>query len=63
MRTIADGFEWSHGGSTPTAQRLRLLPDFGHATGMRASEVIGAMLRHVETDPRGDHWLGVAGKD
>ncbi|WP_028223509.1 site-specific integrase [Paraburkholderia oxyphila] len=66
VRTIADGLEWSSKGSprwsAPAAQRLRFLLDFGYATGLRASELIGATLGHVETDPRGDHWLRVTGK-
>jgi site-specific recombinase XerD len=66
VRTLADGLEWSPVGSprwsAPAAQRLRFLLDFGYATGLRASELIGATLGHVETDPRGDHWLRVTGK-
>ena len=54
--------EWSYGWSAPAAQRLRFLLDFGYATGLRASELIGATLGHIETDPRGDHWLRVTGK-
>jgi integrase len=57
VRTIADGLEWSHGWSAPAAQRLRFLLDFGYATGLRASELVGATLGHIETDARGDHWL------
>ncbi|MEX3843068.1 phage integrase family protein [Paraburkholderia sp. BR10882] len=62
VRTIADGLEWSYGWSAPAAQRLRFLLDFGYATGLRASELVGATLGHVETDARGDHWLRVTGK-
>lgn len=62
VRTIAEGLEWSYGWSAPAAQRLRFLLDFGYATGLRASELIGATLGNVETDPRGDHWLRVTGK-
>ncbi|MGF6962524.1 site-specific recombinase XerD [Paraburkholderia youngii] len=62
VRTIADGLEWSHGWSAPAAQRLRFLLDFAYATGLRASELVGATLGHVETDARGDHWLRVTGK-
>ncbi|MBN3855050.1 tyrosine-type recombinase/integrase [Paraburkholderia sp. Ac-20340] len=61
-RTIADGLEWSSGWSAPAAQRLRFLLDFGYATGLRASEIVGATLGQIETDPRGDHWLRVTGK-
>ncbi|RQM43843.1 integrase, partial [Paraburkholderia bannensis] len=66
VRTIADGLEWSSGSaprwSAPAAQRLRFLLDFGYATGLRASELVGATLGHIETDPRGDYWLRVTGK-
>ncbi|WP_027821034.1 site-specific integrase [Paraburkholderia bannensis] len=62
VRTIADGLEWASGWSGPAAQRLRFLLDFGYATGLRASELVGATLGHIETDPRGDHWLRVTGK-
>ncbi|CAG9260444.1 site-specific integrase [Paraburkholderia unamae] len=61
-RTIADGLEWSYGWAAPAAQRLRFLLDFGYATGLRASELVGGTLGHVETDVRGDHWLRVTGK-
>ncbi|ADG19772.1 integrase family protein [Paraburkholderia atlantica] len=62
VRTIADGLEWSYGWSAPAAHRLRFLLDFGYATGLRASELVGATLGHIETDARGDHWLRVTGK-
>ncbi len=66
VRTIADELEWSSGSaprwSAPAAQRLRFLLDFGYATGLRASELVGATLGHIETDPRGDYWLRVTGK-
>jgi site-specific recombinase XerD len=62
VRTMADALEWSHGWSAPAAQRLRFLLDFGYATGLRASELVGATLGDVETDARGDHWLRVTGK-
>lgn len=61
-RTIADGLEWTYGWAIPSAQRLRFLLDFGYATGLRASELVGATLGHVESDARGDHWLRVTGK-
>jgi hypothetical protein len=44
------------------ARPVRFLLDFRYATGLRASELIGATLGHVETDPRGDHWQRVTGK-
>jgi site-specific recombinase XerD len=62
VRTMADGLEWSYGWSVPAAQRLRFLLDFGYATGLRAGELTGATLGHVETDARGEHWLKVTGK-
>ena len=62
VRTIADGLEWSYGWSAPAAQRLRFLLDFGYATGLRASELVGATLGQVETDARDDRWLRVTGK-
>jgi len=46
----------------PAARRLRFLLDFGYATGLRASELVGATLGQVETDARGEHWLRVTGK-
>lgn len=62
LRTIADGLEWSYGWTVQAAQRLRFLLDFGFATGLRASELVGATLGHVETDARDEHWLRVTGK-
>jgi site-specific recombinase XerD len=62
LRAIADGLEWSYGWSEPAAQRLRFLLDFGYATGLRASEFVGAVLRDVRVDERGDHWLHLIGK-
>ncbi|TDN58716.1 site-specific integrase [Paraburkholderia sp. BL10I2N1] len=62
VRTIADGLECSGGWAAPAAQRLRFLLDFGYATGLRASELVGATLGQVETDARGEHWLRVTGK-
>ncbi|MBK5183255.1 site-specific integrase [Burkholderia sp. R-69749] len=62
IRAIADGLEWSYGWATEAAQRLRFILDFGYATGLRASELVGATLGDIETDARGDHWLKVVGK-
>lgn len=61
-RTIADGLEWSYGWGTPAAQRLRFILDFGYATGLRASELVGATLGDVEVDAQGDSWLRLVGK-
>ncbi|MBN3829429.1 tyrosine-type recombinase/integrase [Burkholderia sp. Ac-20384] len=62
IRTVADGLEWSYGWSEPAAQRLRFLLDFGYATGLRASELVGATLADIRRDEHGDHWLHVLGK-
>lgn len=62
IRTIAGGLEWSYGWGGPAAQRLRFVLDFGYATGLRASELVGARLGDVESDPHGDHWLKLVGK-
>lgn len=62
IRTFADGLEWSYGWGTPAAQRLRFLLDFGYATGLRASEFVGATLGNIRRDEHGDHWLHVIGK-
>ncbi len=61
-RSIADGLEWSYGWEAPAAQRLRFILDFTYATGLRASELVGATLRNIETDVHGDHWLALVGK-
>lgn len=61
-RSIADGLEWSYGWDAPAAQRLRFILDFTYATGLRASELVGAALRNIETDVHGDHWLHLVGK-
>lgn len=62
LRTVADGLEWSYGWKPAAAQRLRFVLDFAYATGLRASELVGARLRAIETDAHGDHWLHVVGK-
>ncbi|MEX3669804.1 phage integrase family protein [Paraburkholderia phenoliruptrix] len=62
IRTLADGLEWSYGWSKAAAQRLRFLLDFGYATGLRASELVGATLGTIRRDEYGDHWLHVLGK-
>ncbi|KML49361.1 integrase [Burkholderia cepacia] len=66
VRTIADGLEFrkeaSSGWTPAAAQRLRFILDLGYATGLRASELVGAMLGDIETDAHGDAWLKVIGK-
>jgi len=62
MRTLADGLEHSYGWEVPAAQRLRFLLDFAYATGLRASELVGATLGGIQTDAHGDQWLHLIGK-
>jgi len=62
VRTVADGLEWSYGWHESAAQRLRFMLDFSFATGLRASEFVGARLGDLEIDGRGDHWLTLRGK-
>jgi site-specific recombinase XerD len=62
VRTIAAGLQWTYRWQAPAAHRLHFLLDFGYATGLRASELVGATLGRVETDASGDHWLRVRGK-
>jgi integrase len=62
LRAIADGLEWSYGWSEPAAQRLRLPLDFGCATGLRASELVGVELGSIRVDGHSDHWLHLVGK-
>ena len=62
LRTVADGLEWSYAWEEAAAQRLRFVLDFGYATGLRAGELVGAKLAHIEVDDHGDQWLKVIGK-
>ncbi|MFJ4292898.1 phage integrase family protein [Cupriavidus sp. NPDC089707] len=62
VRTIADGLEWSYGWDAPAAQRLRFILDFAYATGLRASELIGATLGDIHTDEHHGCWLHLVGK-
>ena len=62
LRTVADALEWSYGWGPAAAQRLRFVLDFAYATGLRASELIGATLGAIETDSYGDQWLHLVGK-
>lgn len=62
IRVIANGLEWSYGWTAIAAQRLRFLLDFGYATGLRASELVGVTLGNIHTDAHGDHWLQLVGK-
>ena len=62
IQSIANGLEWSYGWSPIAAHRLRFLIDFGYATGLRASELVGATLGMIKEDDHGDHWLHLVGK-
>ena len=62
LRTVADALEWSYGWAAPAAQRLRFVLDFAYATGLRASELVGATLGSIESDAHGAHWLHLVGK-
>lgn len=62
VRVVADGLEWSYGWSEPAAQRLRFMLDFAYGTGLRISELVGAQLGAIDSDPRGDTWIQVVGK-
>ena len=62
IRVVADGLEWSYGWSERAAQRLRFIMDFCFATGLRASEFVGATLGDMERDDRGEDWLAIVGK-
>ncbi|WP_265335346.1 site-specific integrase [Paraburkholderia franconis] len=57
---LADRLEWSYGWSVPAAQRLRLLLDFGYATGLRASELVGATLADIRLDAIERRYAAVA---
>jgi site-specific recombinase XerD len=62
VRTLADGLEHTNGWEVPAAQRLRFMLDFAYATGLRASELVGATLGGIQTDAHGDQWLHLVGK-
>lgn len=62
VQTVAEGLEWSYGWEPVSAQRLRFVIDFAYATGLRASELVGAKLGMIEIDAEGDHWLRLIGK-
>ena len=60
-RAFSEG-EWSYGWEPAAAQRLRFVLDFAYATGLRASELVGARLGMIEQDARGERWLRTVGK-
>jgi len=62
VRTLADGLEHTNGWEVPAAQRLRFMLDFAYATGLRASELVGATLGGIKIDAHGDQWLHLVGK-
>lgn len=62
VRVIADGLEWSYSWTPEAAQRMRFVLDFCYATGLRASELVGAKLGHLERDRTETVWLRVRGK-
>jgi site-specific recombinase XerD len=62
VQTVAEGLEWSYGWQPTAAQRLRFVLDFAYATGLRASELVGARLGMIEDDARGERWLHLVGK-
>jgi site-specific recombinase XerD len=41
---------------------MRFALDFSYATGLRASEFVGATLGDIRTDEHDDHWLHLVGK-
>ncbi|MBC7702846.1 MAG: tyrosine-type recombinase/integrase [Rhodoferax sp.] len=62
IQTVSEGLEWSYGWARPAAQRLRFVLDFAYSTGLRASELVGALLGMIRVDAEGDHWLHLVGK-
>lgn len=53
LRTVADALEWSYRWTAPAAQGLRFVLDFAYATGLRASELVGATLGSIAFDAHG----------
>lgn len=62
IQTVAEGLEWSYGWEATAAHRLRFVIDFAYATGLRASELVGATLGMIKVDTEGDQWLHLVGK-
>ncbi|MEX3670581.1 phage integrase family protein [Paraburkholderia phenoliruptrix] len=66
VRALASRLERSQAGptrwTTPAAQRLRFVLDFGYATGLRAHELVAATLGDIAVEARGTWWLNVTGK-
>jgi integrase len=61
-RGCSHGPEWSCGWTNVAAQRLRFLLDFGFATELSASELVGSTLEQIQTSERGEYWLRATGK-
>lgn len=62
IRDWADGAEFEAQWSEAAVVRMRFLLDFMVATGLRASELVGATLGNIRVDVDGSHWLDVRGK-
>jgi site-specific recombinase XerD len=62
IRDWADGAEFEAQWSEAAVIRMRFLLDFMVATGLRASELVGATLGNIRVDDVGSHWLDVRGK-
>jgi site-specific recombinase XerD len=62
VRKWADGAEFEAQWSQAAVIRMRFLLDFMVATGLRASELVGATLGDIRVDDDGSHWLEVRGK-
>ncbi|WP_321818864.1 MULTISPECIES: phage integrase family protein [unclassified Burkholderia] len=61
VRAAADQLQRT-GWTTPAAERLRFVLDFGYATGLRAQELVTATLGDIAADARSALWLEVTGK-
>jgi site-specific recombinase XerD len=62
IRDWADGAEFEAQWGEAAVVRMRFLLDFLYATGLRASELVGATLGDIRVDGDGNHWLDVRGK-
>lgn len=62
VRNWADSAEFEAQWSEAAVIRMRFLLDFMVATGLRASELVGATLGDIRVDDDGSHWLDVRGK-
>lgn len=62
IRGVAENLDTLYEWDEFAAQRMRFILDFGYATGLRVSELVGATVGDVRVDERGDTWLLVLGK-